>query len=104
MDNSIFKIKKKLIGSLLLLLISLSISLLIGELFIRWLAPQKLVREYIIPDADLGHTLKPNQVYFDALAPEYFTYNVRTNSHGLRMDDEVDVSKNINKILMLGVL
>ncbi|WP_141699296.1 SGNH/GDSL hydrolase family protein [Candidatus Thiosymbion oneisti] len=97
-----FKIKKELIGSLLLLLISLSISLLMGELLIRWLAPQQLQRGYVIPDADLGHILGPNQVYYDELAPKYFTYHVRTNSNGLRMDDEVDLSVDKKRIIMLG--
>lgn len=89
-----------LIGSFFLLAVSLIISLAMAEWAVRWLRPQKLVRAYTAPDAELGNVNRPNQDFFDAHGLPHYSFHVRTNGLAMRMDDEVDPGR--EKIIVLG--
>ncbi len=88
----------------LLVLASLGVSLGMAEVAVRLAAPQDrlLVRPYLRPDEELGSAFKSNQVYFDRHQEPIYTYHVRTNNHGYRMDEDVNPSPAVRKVLALG--
>lgn len=96
------RILQGFVGSLLLLAVSVSVSFALAELGVRWWIPQKPVRGYAVANAQLGTILLPHQNYLDDLSPQYFTYAVRTNAQGMRMDEDVDPSQGRRKIIALG--
>lgn len=67
----------------------------------RLIAPQPLVRAYNTPDPDLGTYIAPNADYVDPFTKEN-RYRVRTNAHGFRMHEEVDLSHNRSRVLVYG--
>jgi len=85
-----------------LLLLSLTLSILLGEWIVRKFSPQSLVRPYLMPHEDLGQVNGPNQKYDDVLTKEYYSFQVDTNEYGLRMDQSVNPAAHVKKILALG--
>lgn len=73
---------------------------MIGELAIRLLIPQRLVQGYVAPDPELGNVLRPDQNYVDE--NELYTFTVRTNHQGFRMDEPVDRTQGACRVLALG--
>ena len=91
----------KTAANLLLSFAGLAIGLLLGEILIRVLFPQQLVRPCAINDPELAFRGVPDCVYYDDWTPEYFEYSVRLNNYGLRMDSDLSASDS-NHIFCLG--
>jgi len=87
-----------------LVLGALGVTLGLGELGVRLAVPQEraLVRGYVRPDAELGSVHKPRQDYFDRHWEPLYAYHVRTNDYGYRMDEDVNPSPAVRKVLALG--
>jgi hypothetical protein len=90
----------KWLGNVVLLLGATAVGLGLAEVGTRLLAPQVLVRAYSLPDPEVGNTMRPSALYHDT----YFgaDYWVRTNSAGLRMDEEVDMSPSRRRVVVYG--
>ena len=86
----------------LLLCLGVLVSVLLGEILIRAAFPQQLVRAYFIPNEDVGNVLRPNQTYVDHYGEYGRPYTVKTNSVGLRMNEDVDPAPDTTKVLALG--
>lgn len=80
---------KNRLFNFLFLLIGISFALLIGELAIRFMAPQKLVRPCVQNDPELSFKGVPDCSYFDDWHPEFYTFQVNLNNLGLRMEQDV---------------
>jgi hypothetical protein len=95
-------IKKKIIYFMLMLIITIIIAFLAGELFIRIFYPQEDAMKWFKSDNRYGYVMKKN-FYQEYHYPGYdFVMEVKTNSLGFR-DKEYDLSeKDVKKILLLG--
>jgi hypothetical protein len=82
--------------------VSVTIALLLAEFAIRLVAPQPLVAISIQPDAELAFINTPNVAFYNTSGLKDHPYHVRTNSRGLRMDEEPDFSADARRILALG--
>ena len=84
------------------ILFSLTVTLGLGimEYSLRYFSPQTLVREYAIPDLDLGTYISPNATFLDNHSEN--SYLVRTNSDSFRMNENTDLSKNRKRVLVYG--
>jgi len=71
------------------------------EAGVRMTMPQELTRGYVRTDPDLGYSIAPNAVYVDPYSREG-PYRVRTNAHGFRMEEEVDLSPERLRVLVYG--
>jgi len=89
----------KWLGNVVLLLGATAVGLGLAEVGTRLLAPQVLVRAYSLPDPELGFTMRPSALYHDTYFGDYW---VRTNSAGLRMDEEVDMSPSRRRVVVYG--
>ncbi len=85
----------------MLIFTAVAVGLAILEAGTRWLAPQVLVRAYNVPDPELGTYIAPNADYFDTYTKEH-GYRVRTNAHGFRMHEEVDLSHRRSRVMVYG--
>lgn len=86
-------------GTLVLLA---TLALLAGELVVRLVAPQQLIRPYFYATQDSKLLFRPHQDYHDQLGLPMYAYHVRTNGLGLRMDHEVDLSPARRRVLVVG--
>jgi hypothetical protein len=93
---------KTLWWNVILFTLSLAFAVCMSEMAVRVVAPQRVVREYSLPDSELGSVSRPNANYFDRWGLPLYEYHVRTNQFGFRMDEEVDFSSEIGRVLLLG--
>jgi len=91
---------KPIAQKLLLLLATILIALIIGEVAVRLVTPQRLVRGYFAADPELGNVVLPNREFVDRESAS--SYHVSTNRDGFRMRDEVDLSPERRRILVVG--
>ncbi len=92
---------KKFLINICLLAGSVTFGISVMEWSVRAFFPQPLVRAYNTPDIELGTYLTSNAVYVDQYTKEH-PYEVRTNSMSFRMDEEVDMSPDRDRILVYG--
>ena len=85
-----------------LVIFSLSVSLGMAEYAVRILAPQRLVQDYNVPDPYLGTVIKPNFDSVDRALLPLYSFRIRTNSLGFRMDEDINLSSDIHRVLVLG--
>lgn len=83
-------------------LITLALSLIGVEFMTRKFAPQQLVSAYIRFDAELGNVMKPNRTFYGHLDTPSRNYLVKTNSLGMRMDENTDLSPGRKRVAFLG--
>lgn len=93
--------KNRKLVHILLFLVSASFSLLAAEFIVRTVKPQQTVRPHVHFNISMG-VFRPNVNYIDSYSKADPPYSVRTNSLGMRMDEEVDRSPLRKKIIALG--
>jgi hypothetical protein len=64
---------KKKFYPIITFMLALSIGLELGECLVRWVAPRKLVRPYIVNDPGLGVRGKANSRFTDDWLSQYYT-------------------------------
>lgn len=86
---------KKLTQNLALLSISFVVASFVGEVIIRYAAPQKLVKPCYQNDSDVAIKGVPDCEYHDDWNPEFFEYHVSLNNEGFRMQEDVEANKEL---------
>ena len=64
--------------SISLSIVGISSALILSEFIVRKVRPQKLVRAYTKPDAELGGIIRPNFKYLDVHSMPNYSFHVRT--------------------------
>ena len=92
---------KNWLGNIVLIFVSMGIGLLLGELMVRFFAPQKLVKPCFKNDSEVALSGVPNCEYLDDWQTEYFKYYVRLNNLGFRMNEDIEPNDS-NLVVCLG--
>ena len=99
-------LKKKIIFTLVTIILATVAAMIAGEIFLRLFAPEQMPMRWFKSDPVLGYVNKPDFHQDFRYSNTGFVMTVRTNSFGHRRDSEISDTtlndKKIKKILLIG--